>query len=248
MLGFNYTDFQSGAIRGFKFANNGCCRNEYRQGVLNAAQTRIFEQDLNKDGVLTLDEFINADNYATQKQDAMNCQSSAQLAGNYGDYVKSQAINQEGQIKAFQALDVNRDGVLDQRELANEISLMDALGDKNGSRDGVVSQRGYESLWCDPNKTPEQQAAMLRENYRNFNAANLGMAYDKYGEEYSRKCGSTFQNCYGQIKNPIYYPKNPLYNAWLSNRQFLNAGYLQGYPQNEIGQYQNQAYINRSLA
>ena len=181
---FNYSDFQAGLLRNFQFARPGCGRNEYRQGVINAAQARIFEQDLNRDGVLTFDEFVNAENYANQKEDAFKGQANPCL-GNYQDYVKNQRIQREMQIEAFKALDVNQDGVLDQRELANEISLMDKLG---GKKDGIVSQKGFENLWRRPDSM-DKIGAMLRDNYSRFNYKNIGMPWDKFGDNYSRNIG-----------------------------------------------------------
>ena len=184
---FNYSDFQAGLLRSFQFARPGCGRNEYRQGALNAAQARLFEQDVNRDGVLTLDEFVNAENYANQKEDALKGQSPACM-GNYQDYVANQYKQRTMQIEAFKALDVNQDGVLDQRELANEISLMDKLG---GRKDGIVSQRGFERLWCRPDSM-RQIGAMLRDNYGKFNYKNIGMPWDKCGDYRSRIAGEIY--------------------------------------------------------
>ena len=180
---FNYSDFQAGILRNFQFAQ-GINRNEYRQGVLNAAQARLFEQDLNRDGVLTFDEVVNSNEYAKRKSDAFNCQPSAELCGSYQDYADTQQAKMRIRAEEFKALDVNQDGVLDQRELANEINLMDRLG---GKEDGIVSQNGFNKLWN--NSDPKQIGAMLRDNYRYNNMKNLGMPWDKFGKNYSRRVG-----------------------------------------------------------
>ena len=192
---FNYSDFQAGMLSKFQFAN-GINRNEYRQGVLNAAQARIFEQDLNKDGVLTFDEFVSANEYANKKADAFNGRPASDLGENCRDYALTQQAKMRMQAEDFKALDVNQDGVLDQRELANEISLMDLLG---GKKDGVVSQKGLDNLWG--RKNPAEIADLLRENYLRFNAKNLGMPWDKFGDGYSRNIG--------EICNP-YNLNNPM--------------------------------------
>ena len=193
---FNYSDFQAGLLRKFQFARPGCGRNEYRQGVLNAAQARLFEQDLNRDGVLTFDEYVRANEYVNQKRDAANCRTPIELSGNYHDYTRMQQQKLHMYAQDFKALDVNQDGVLDKRELANEISLMDKLG---GRKDGIVSQRGHERLWN--NSDPRVIGAMLRDNYLKTNAKNLGMPWDRFGNRYSRNVG--------EICNP-YNLNNPL--------------------------------------
>ena len=206
---FNYSDFQAGLLKSFQFARPGCGRNEYRQGALNAARARIFEQDLNRDGVLTLDEFVNAENYANQKEDAFKCQSPVYM-GSYQDYVANQIKQRTMQIEAFKALDINQDGVLDQRELANEISLMDKLG---GRKDGIVSQRGFENLWCRPDSM-NQIGAMLRDNYSKFNYKNIGMPWDRCGDRNSRIAGDFYNpfNLNSPIAPQVYNPIGQLYN------------------------------------
>ena len=246
---FNYSDFQSGAIRGFQFAK-GCCRNEYRNGILNAAKARLFEQDLNKDGVLTFDEFVSANEYANQKNNVMNCQSPAGLCS-YGDFVNTKQAKMRMQAEDFKALDVNQDGVLDKRELANEINLMDRLG---GKEDGKVTQRGFNALWG--NSDPRQISAMLRNNYLDFNAKNLGMPWDKGSAGFSRDMGEML-NPYNlnnplatRMTNPVqqYYPQqiispmapqafNPIRQMFNPIRQMFNPMVQQMY--NPMGQMYN---------
>lgn len=214
-MGFNYSDFTSGAISGFKFARKGCDRNEYRQGILNAAQARLFEQDLNKDGVLTLDEYISANEYSLQKQAAMYGTNTGEADGSYEDFVLTQQAKMQIQAEDFRALDINGDGVLDQRELANEINLMDRY---DGKEDGTVSQKGFEKLWGS-NDSARRIGRRLRNNYNNFNAKNLGMPWDKYGSDYSEACGEIF-NPYNLNSNPYIYNRTPfLYNNYFYTPQ-----------------------------
>ena len=147
---------------------------------------------------------------------------------------------------------VFRDGVLDERELANEVSLMDTLGNgPNGTADGVVSQKGYERLWCNPNRTPEQAGALLRHNYSKMNMANLGMPWDNCCEQRSRAIGSRYQNEYGQ---PYYkygqmgipYSTNiPVYNNCCGTNGYVNPGY--NYPQYVNPLYQGQPVVYNKL-
>ena len=221
-MGFNYSDFESGAIKGFQFARPNCGRNEYRQGILNAAKARLFEQDVNKDGVLTFDEYVNANEYANQRSDSLNNRGPVEASGNYQEYLNAQAMKRQIYAEDFNSLDVNGDGVLDKTELANEINLMDRL---DGNEDGTVTQKGRKSLW-NPQRSSEAIAEGLCDNYEDFNAENLGKPWDLYGKEYSKYMGNLFKqdSLYPQVFLPYQthmYNQVQNINGLLDNTQSI---------------------------
>ena len=153
MTSFNsaaWLNFNAGKANSYRFAEKGSSEADYMKGLLNTAKGVISIFDQNNDQKQSLNEYLNSQ------------RKYAELAMGFdtwdNDGVKERATKRF--TERFNQLDVNKDGFIDEKELANELNVIDSLkvtGDRN---DGSV---GFSSLYCSSIINPEEK---LAENYK----------------------------------------------------------------------------------
>ena len=155
-----WRDFITGKTSSYRFAPENCSKSEYMQGLLNSARGIISIFDNNKkDMKLDLNEYLTAH----RTYNKMN---------NYGhDFWTNDKIKEE-KIKKysdrFNKLDINQDGFLSEKEIANELSIDDYYKVVGKENDGSI--RG--NFWMGN----MDHGTKLQENYKNL----FGVQQERY--------------------------------------------------------------------
>lgn len=182
-MGFNYQNYVkmfTGEKR-YTFAKpdavaaqGGSARTEYRNGLEALSKGLIGAFDANGDGKWDSTEFAAKEcdvatrlknpqymevEKLTQEEQAKFAQLKAEL----------QAQAKDGNDLSFKAMDVNADGILDYKEVANEFGLAD--GNDRDGQNGTLDATGFDRIWS---KDPGTVSAALKQNYTDMNIANLG--------------------------------------------------------------------------
>lgn len=178
----DYADYSVGKKPTYTFAkpdeaaastgNPRAARNEYRKGLLGLSRAIVNPFDLDKDNKLSFSEF------GTKEADTTLRYLLAQQGRDISMLTDSQKRQYLATLKTLQAddikkgfgvLDINEDGFVDDKEIANEISLMD-VNDKSG-QNGTLDRSGHDRLYT---KSPEILKKELKINYDTMNLKNLG--------------------------------------------------------------------------
>lgn len=168
-MSFNFNEllwkqYSTGQVSSFRFAdpdNSSDARTEYRKGLYNTSVGRISLFDQNKDGKLSLNEYIN-------EQSSFLDTASQTLPKAQRTVLDNQRANRE-----FKSLDINSDGFLDYKEIASELSLLDQI---SGETDGKFDSYAHAKLHGNGND--EIRTNLLRQNYSDMNLDRLGEAGD----------------------------------------------------------------------
>lgn len=156
------------ALPGFSFAGNdienikskkkppkkGALEKVYIKDLLKLSRDTIANEDTNHDGVASYEEF--------KAKELADLKKSGQAQG------LDEATIEEVTRRSFNAIDLNGDGKIDEKEQAAVYAAMDADSKSNGM-DGNISQRGYmgtSMAMGDPEQSKEVQKKF--QAYYNF--------------------------------------------------------------------------------
>ena len=127
-------DFQAGKVKSYKFSDNNrdssyASFKQYKQDALTTARGIIGLFDANYDNRQSLEEYFS------------ERREYAKLDMNGWDTWENDNIrkfNEEKYTKIFQKLDVDGDGFLSDKEIANELTLLDSYKSCGNGSDGKI--------------------------------------------------------------------------------------------------------------
>ncbi len=178
-MSFNYSAFANSVYLGvgkqYRFAPSGIKNDEWRLGLEKTAKGLIDTFDQNGDGQLSFDEFCTKESDAQARMELAN--QTGKTYEQLTPHEKAKfhqrvlALKQENINKnsaTYNALNVNGGATLDARELANELSLLDA--NDYGGRDGAIGSEANSELYKFDPQTLNETA---RGNYVRNQFGNL---------------------------------------------------------------------------
>ena len=180
MADFNYSNYSDSLVSNgsYRFAPEDANRDEYRYGLDKTAKGLISTFDVDGDGQMSEDEFIHKEKLENDEQTAIFEQEKPNLTSEQIKKFEKELKYDEARTKGqFNAMDVNGDGKLDNKEIANALLLADANDSEDLETDGTLGVDGLAKIFS-PKKTPEKLKEALRQNYTDQNMAKLGESGD----------------------------------------------------------------------